>query len=172
MRIYQERKQYFEDYYSKNKEKIHNYYLLNKEKIIGKSKSRRIENRERYNEYFRQYIKKWRLNNFEKDRDYHNQWRKENKEKVNIWNNNYRVRKFNAEGSFTYNDWIEIKKKTDFRCVYCKRQEPEISLAKDHIIPLSKGGTNKKENIQPLCKDCNSRKGNRYDEELKIVSIN
>ena len=31
----------------------------------------------------------------------------------------------------------------------------------DHVIPLSKGGTNWPANLRPACKACNSRKHNR-----------
>lgn len=43
----------------------------------------------------------------------------------------------------------------------CKICHSKNNLEIDHIIPLSKEGTNDLSNLQFLCSSCNSRKGNR-----------
>jgi 5-methylcytosine-specific restriction endonuclease McrA len=55
----------------------------------------------------------------------------------------------------------ELKAHYNYTCLACHRQEPEIELTIDHIVPLSRGGTNDTSNLQPLCKSCNSGKGER-----------
>lgn len=42
------------------------------------------------------------------------------------------------------------------RCVRCGRRG---RLTIDHRIPLSRGGTDDEENLQPMCRGCNNRKG-------------
>lgn len=61
-------------------------------------------------------------------------------------------------GSHTYGDWELLKKQYNFTCPCCNQSEPEIKLTEDHIIPLSKGGSDLIENIQPLCHHCNVTK--------------
>ena len=46
------------------------------------------------------------------------------------------------------------------RCVNCNINLPNVTNG-DHIIPLSKGGALSVENFMPLCKRCNSSKGNK-----------
>ena len=43
----------------------------------------------------------------------------------------------------------------------CKKCGNAENLTVDHIVPISKGGTNDKDNLQALCGSCNSKKGNR-----------
>jgi 5-methylcytosine-specific restriction endonuclease McrA len=86
------------------------------------------------------------------------QWRQKNKHKDAIKSANYRARRKGAAGSFTLGEWEILKIQYDFSCAYCRRREPSVKLEKDHIIPLSKGGSNYIENIQPLCRTCNASK--------------
>lgn len=46
-------------------------------------------------------------------------------------------------------------------CKHCGSTE---DLAVDHIIPVSKGGADADENLQTLCRTCNSAKGDRMPE--------
>lgn len=67
--------------------------------------------------------------------------------------------------------WEEIKKSQDYCCAYCGKPEPEIELTRDHIIPVTKGGGLTKDNVQGLCKSCNSKKGNKIDHKGVIKML-
>lgn len=58
-------------------------------------------------------------------------------------------------GSHTFGEWELLKSQYTFACPRCGKSEPEVSLTRDHIVPLSKGGSDNIENIQPLCLGCN-----------------
>lgn len=47
------------------------------------------------------------------------------------------------------------------KCLICFKKPPYIVLSIDHIIPISKGGTNEYSNLQILCMDCNRKKSNK-----------
>lgn len=58
-------------------------------------------------------------------------------------------------GTHTETEWLALCARYDQRCASCGGSK---KLTRDHIVPVSKGGTNDIDNIQPLCKSCNSAK--------------
>lgn len=44
-------------------------------------------------------------------------------------------------------------------------QEERRRRTREHVIPLSRGGTNSPDNVKSACERCNSEKGNRTPEE-------
>ncbi len=58
-------------------------------------------------------------------------------------------------GFHSVGEWENLKAQYNWTCPSCKKIEPEIKLTRDHIIPVSRGGSDNIENIQPLCNPCN-----------------
>jgi 5-methylcytosine-specific restriction endonuclease McrA len=52
----------------------------------------------------------------------------------------------------------QVMERDEYRCVTCGTH---IDLCCDHVVPESKGGPTTFDNLQTMCRPCNSRKGNR-----------
>ena len=50
---------------------------------------------------------------------------------------------------------FEIFKRDCFTCQYCGKKAPDVILHIDHIVPVSKGGTNDILNLITSCESCN-----------------
>lgn len=60
----------------------------------------------------------------------------------------------------------KIKSRDNFCCKKCSlsvREEKNLLLEIDHIIPLSKGGITSEDNLQTLCWRCNRSKGSKIE---------
>lgn len=58
------------------------------------------------------------------------------------------------------------------RCALCGITAKERMLDVDHIIPRSRGGSSKEENLQVLCAKCNRSKGNKDDTDFRDADKN
>jgi 5-methylcytosine-specific restriction endonuclease McrA len=87
-------------------------------------------------------------------------------ERIRFLQRRRKVQKRANGGSHTYGEWQALKAQYNWTCPGCGRHEPEIKLTEDHIIPISKGGSDNIENIQPLCQSCNSMK---YTQTIRYL---
>ena len=62
-----------------------------------------------------------------------------------------------AIASHTPEDWAAMLEVCGNRCVRCNAAG--LPLVRDHIVPLYQGGSDGIDNLQPLCRSCNSSKG-------------
>lgn len=141
----------------------------------------RIEARRKYQEEHRErlseYKKRWTEDNggrvaaskrehYERNREDEEiiarseKWAKNNAEKVRIAKaHNRRKRRaarYAGRGSFTTREFQELCDEYGNRCLRCG--DTEAVLEADHVVPLTKGGSDEISNIQPLCGSCNRSK--------------
>ena len=156
------------------------YYEANKEKIKAKHAKYRAANRDKLAAYHAEY----RAANKDKIAEYQSEYYAANKDKIAAQMAEYarnnpekfraasqrrRARKANSKGSFTADQWKERLAYHGYKCVYCgveKHETPQGWLTMEHLIPLSRGGTNWPSNLAPSCKSCNCSKGTKTHFEF------
>lgn len=91
------------------------------------------------------------------------------------------MRKKSVIGWHTEKLWENRKKEFAYKCAHCGVSEHELAirygddnkwskLTRDHIFPISFGGTDYITNIQPLCINCNAKKNNDFADKIVCVS--
>jgi 5-methylcytosine-specific restriction endonuclease McrA len=135
----------------------HRWYRQNSDKVKAIGLAWQRKNRGRY----RAYQAKWRAAHREELKEYFSyaaRLKREPNYKHNLRQAEYRRRALekSSVGSFTAKEWIAVCDRQKHRCAMCNKRK---RLTVDHVIPLSKGGSNFITNIQGLCHSCNSKKG-------------
>jgi len=76
----------------------------------------------------------------------------------------YKQRRRNAPGKLTATKLLARIAFYSNLCWFCKKPATEI----DHVIPITRGGSNWPSNLRPACRSCNSRKYNRLLTPLPL----
>jgi 5-methylcytosine-specific restriction endonuclease McrA len=139
----------------------------------------RVEARRKYQEEHKEeiseYKKKWTAENkdsvaaskhayYEREREEvtarSKTWAEENPDKVRSAKANNRRKRRAARhassGSFTAEEFKALCDAYGNECLACG--DTEAVLEADHVVPLTRGGTDDIGNIQPLCGSCNRKK--------------
>ena len=172
-------KEYYKKHYMENITKLKEYkrkwYLYNRDRILEDRKIYQEKNKGKISKRNKEYyiknkdkileqVDKWQKNNPGMLKRNLNKYRKTEKGKAadQRAKSKRRAREEEMINTLTAQEWIDILKEYKFRCAYCGK---EFNLfdkeTRDHVIPISKGGDNTKENVVPACNKCNAKKSNK-----------
>lgn len=59
----------------------------------------------------------------------------------------------------------------NFFCMYCALEFPAAALTRDHVVPVSRGGSDRWENVVAACRRCNQYKANYLPEEIGMELV-
>lgn len=147
------RSSYTSAYYQANKdailEKNRAYYEAKREKILAQRRER----------YARRKAAGEIVLDSEAYAEQHRRWVAANPEKYKAIKDRRRAAKRGVESTLTHEEWTETLEAFGYSCAYCLRRDAKLTM--DHIVPLSKGGPHRVDNVVPACVNCNSRKADK-----------
>jgi len=138
---------------AKNPEKVREYNQRQYYKDIELTRKRRREYAKNNPARVSAAVRKWVVNNPEKKR---------------AVNRRARVRRLSAEGNHTIADVRRLFALQGEKCAACRCRiyhSGSLKYEVDHVLPLSKGGSDYPNNLQLLCLSCNRRKTNKTPAE-------
>lgn len=150
-------------------------YNSNPEKYRNASRESQHRHREKYKEYNKTYYE----NNIEKERQRSLNYQRKNRivvrekqrlyrlsnlNKDRIKSQRRRSRKKGASGKYTLADIANQLKSQHSKCYYCGVNLDDIYTI-EHVVPLSRGGSNAPDNIVISCPHCNFSKGTKLPHE-------
>lgn len=141
-------------------------------------------------ERLQKWAKEWAITHRDRLREANAEWRSANKDylrrkylanreqtlaRTNRNKRRLRAGRYGVLEDFTHAEWLTLLARYGNRCICCGKPQSECaeSLAADHVIPLSQGGSGGIDNIQPLCNSCNGRKGRKnidYRRSLEQIA--
>lgn len=170
-------------YYVANREQIREearkFYAANRERIREAARKDWAKNQEKYRERARIYyaehrdmyadsVRSYQARNKERvaqrARAYYLANQEKRREYNRIYQNRRRGVKIRADGTYSAEDIALQYERQKGRCHYCKKKVGNTYHV-DHVVPLSRGGTNWPDNLVVTCPHCNLSKNNKLPHE-------
>lgn len=111
-----------------------------------------------------QRTRKWRASHLEHRSQYIRAYRRAKPEIIKAISQRRRAREYNAPGTHTDADLKRQYKAQKGKCYYCGEKVGKTYHV-DHVIPLSRGGSDGPENLVIACVRCNQAKNNKLPHE-------
>lgn len=130
-----------------NRRRSNNWYWANREHALESGRTRRASNIDAIHRY-----------DAERTRT---DWRRKQKAR---YKENRRAKIAGVLSTLTQEQWIAILDLFEHRCAYCGAGG--VTLEKDHVVPVSRGGNHSEDNVVPACRHCNAVKHTKTPEEM------
>ena len=149
-----------------------NYHWSHREEVLAKAKKKLKENTK-----FREHKKAYR----EAHKEERKQYLQENKDAINeqrrayyqtpngnaiVTRSGHKRRNADVPNTLTFEQWMKIIEQQNNKCLGCgKRFTKKDPATRDHIVPIGSRGGLTFENVQALCRSCNTSKKDKLDHE-------
>lgn len=133
------------------------FHTANRDRILARKYSVYHADPERA----RRISRAWRTANRGKTRAASRRWQERHPEQNRVARRNTYNNRKGVVGRHTAADIQEIWRLQRGRCAYCPSKLDRVRMQVDHIVPIKRGGSNWRRNLQLLCAPCNQTKNAR-----------
>lgn len=161
----------------KEKQRLRLLYQSRREEIKLRSRKWYADNEQRAKETKKRYLenpehkqraheraRSWAAANPERLQEMKDRWNREHPEVGRVAQHRRRARIYATDGSFTVSDVAKLYELQSGECAGC-RADLSNGFEVDHVMPISRGGSNWPSNLQLLCVSCNRKKSAMHPDD-------